>query len=338
MKLIIQIPCYNEAESLPRTLAALPRSITGIDSIEYLVIDDGSSDGTAACARALGAHHIVVHKRNLGLARAFRSGLDASLRLGADIIVNTDGDNQYEGADIAALIAPIVARRADIVVGDRQTERIPHFSRRKRRLQRIGSGVVRFLSGLDIPDAVSGFRAIGREAAIRLNIVTAFSYTTEMLIQAGHKGLAVVSVPVRTNPVTRESRLFRSTWHFVERSALTMLRSYAMYRPLRAFVAIGLALAAAGTVPILRFLVLWAIDGGAGHVQSVVLGGILLVLGFICLLFGIVADLIGVNRHLLELTLESVRRAELNTTASSAPESRAAASEVRLQLLGRRYL
>jgi glycosyltransferase involved in cell wall biosynthesis len=319
MKLIIQIPCYNEAETLPMVVADLPRRIPGIDVVEYLVIDDGSTDGTAEVARALGVHHVVRHKRNSGLARTFATGLDACLRLGADVIVNTDGDNQYAGEDIAALIRPVVEGRADITVGDREPWHLAHFSWRKRLLQRLGSGVVQRLSGLDIPDAVSGFRAISRDAAIRLNIISLFSYTTEMLIQAGHKGLTVVSVPVRVNEQTRASRLFRSTWQFVERSALTMLRTYAMYQPLRTFVVIGLALSAIGALPIIRFLVLWLVEGGVGHIQSLVLGGVLLVLGFMCMLIGIVADLIGFNRRLLEMTLEAVRRGQLNAEAPPMP-------------------
>jgi glycosyltransferase involved in cell wall biosynthesis len=213
MKLIVQIPCFNEEATLPETVRDIPRAIEGVDEVEILVIDDGSTDRTVEVARELGVDHIVRHRNNKGLARTFRTGLDAAFRLGADIIVNTDGDNQYCGADIPALVRPIVEGRADIVVGDRQTDRIADFSPVKRRLQRLGSSSVRRLSGLDIPDAVSGFRAISREAALRLNIVSPFSYTTEMLIQAGKKHMAVASVPVRTNPKTRESRLFRSIGH-----------------------------------------------------------------------------------------------------------------------------
>lgn len=312
MRLIIQIPCFNEEHTLPEVVADLPRELPGIDRVEILIIDDGSTDGTVAVAQALGVQHIVRHRRNRGLAAAFRTGIDACLARGADIIVNTDGDNQYCGGDIGALIRPIVEGRADVVVGDRQVQDIHHFSPFKKLLQRLGSQVLRRLSGLDIPDAVSGFRAMSREAAIRLNIVSTFSYTTEMLIQAGHKGLAVSAVPVRTNPKTRDSRLFKSTWRFVERSATTMLRMYAMYRPLRTFVTIGAALFALGLLPVLRFLVLWSMGDGSGHIQSLVLGGVLLVLGTLALLLGIVADLIGFNRQILEVTLEKVRRLELD--------------------------
>lgn len=312
MRLIIQIPCFNEEGTLPEVVADLPRQLPGIDQVEFLIVDDGSTDRTVAVAAALGVHHIIRHRRNRGLAAAFRTGIDACLARGADIIVNTDGDNQYFGGDIGALIQPIVAGEADVVVGDRQVQAIAHFSPFKKRLQRLGSLVLRRLSGLDIPDAVSGFRAMSREAALRLNIVSSFSYTTEMLIQAGHKGLAVAAVPVRTNPKTRDSRLFKSTWRFVERSATTMLRMYAMYRPLRSFVTIGAVLFALGLLPVLRFLVLWSLGDGGGHIQSLVLGGVLLVLGTLALLLGIVADLIGFNRQILEITLEKVRRLELD--------------------------
>lgn len=328
MKAIIQIPCFNEGDTLPQVIADLPRELPGFSRVEYLVIDDGSTDGTAEVARRLGVHHVVRHRRNRGLARAFRTGLDAALRAGADVIVNTDGDNQYCADDIAALVRPIVEGRADVVVGDRQTARLSHFSPMKKLLQRLGTFVVRQLSGTDVRDAVSGFRALSREAAIRLNIVSSFSYTTEMIIQAGHKGLAVASVPVRVNPQTRESRLFRSTWRFVERSATTILRMYAMYKPLRVFFAIGLVVALAGMVPILRFLWLWLGGGGDGHVQSLVLGGVLVVLGFVTFIVGILADLIGFNRQLLEMALESARRLELEngredeTTQTAEPKAR----------------
>ncbi len=320
MKAIIQIPCFNERATLPQVIADLPRELPGFSRVEFLVVDDGSTDGTAEVARELGVHHVVRHRRNRGLARAFRTGLDAALRLGADVIVNTDGDNQYAAADIAALVRPIVEGRADVVIGDRQTARQPHFSPTKKLLQRLGTAVVRQLSGTDVGDAVSGFRALSREAAIRLNIVSSFSYTTEMLIQAGHKGLAVASVPVRVNPATRESRLFRSTWRFVERSATTILRMYAMYKPLRVFLTMGVLLGLAGAVPIFRFLWLWATGAAGGHVQSLLLGGVLVILGFITLVIGIVADLIGFNRQILELTLESVRRQELDAARPAAAE------------------
>jgi glycosyltransferase involved in cell wall biosynthesis len=311
LKLIVQIPCFNEEATLPETVAAIPRRIEGVDRIEILVVDDGSTDRTVEVARALGVHQIVRQTRNRGLAAAFRAGLDACLKEGADIIVNTDGDNQYAGADIPGLVRPILEGRADIVVGDRQTQHVAHFSPFKKLLQAVGSGVVRRLSGVDVPDAVSGFRAISREAAMRLNIVSGFSYTIEMLIQAGRKRLAIVSVPVTTNKVTRRSRLFRSVPDFVARSVATMLRIYAMYSPLRVFATLGVWLAVAGLIPIGRFIYFYFADGGSGHVQSLILGGALVVIAALAFLIGLVADLIGWNRQLLEITLEKVREIEL---------------------------
>ncbi len=311
VKLIVQIPCFNEAGTLPGAVADIPRAIDGVDNVEILVIDDGSDDGTADAARAAGVEHVVRHRRNQGLAAAFRTGLDECLKRGADVVVNTDGDNQYAGADIPKLIRPILDGDADIVIGDRRTSDNPHFSPAKRRLQRLGSFAVRSLSGLDVPDAVSGFRAMSREAAIRLNIVSSFSYTIEMLIQAAHKKMAVASVPIATNPKTRESRLFRSVPEFMLRSGVTGLRMYAMYKPLQTFFLIGLVLALVGAAPVLRFLYLFFTEGGQGHVQSLVLGGVFLVMGFISLLFGLAADLVNFNRRLMENALEKVRRMEL---------------------------
>jgi glycosyltransferase involved in cell wall biosynthesis len=311
MKLIVQIPCYNEEETLPATVADIPRQIDGVDTVEILIVSDGSTDRTVEVARELGIDHILVNKNNKGLARTFRIGLDACLRLGADIVVNTDGDNQYQGADIPLLIQPILDGRADIVVGDRKTGAVSHFSPMKKRLQNLGSFVVRNLSELDIPDAVSGYRAISREAALQLNIVSTFSYTIEMLIQAGKKGLAVTSVPIRTNPKTRESRLFKSIPKFIERSLTTMVRMYAMFQPLRVFFYLGVTLCVIGAIPILRFLYFYLAGEGGGHVQSLILGGALLIIGFITFLIGLLADLINFNRQLLEMTLERVRRIEL---------------------------
>lgn len=315
MKLVIQIPCYNEGLTLPAVIRDLPRAVSGVDKVEFLIVDDGSTDGTAQIARSLGVDHVVRHSRNLGLARAFRTGLDACLAAGADIIVNTDGDNQYDGADVAALVAPILAGEADLVVGDRQTDGIEHFSPFKRLLQKVGSLVVRLVSGVEIPDAVSGFRAMSRQAAMRINIVSSFSYTIEMLIQSRAKGFAVVAVPVRTNPKTRESRLFRSPWRFIERSVTTMLRMYAMYKPLRAFLYVGFALTFLGCLPIARFLWLFFFDVAGGHIQSLVLGGVLVVIGLLTVLVGVVADLVGFNRQLIEMTLEKVRHLELQLAA-----------------------
>jgi len=307
-KLIIQIPCFNEAETLPETLVALPRRIDGIDQIEVLVIDDGSHDGTAEVARRFGAHHIVRHRRNRGLAAAFQSGLDAALAAGADIIVNTDADGQYEGADIARLVAPVIAHQADIVIGDRGVASNAHFGPFKRLLQRAGSSVVRRLSRTDVTDAVSGFRAISRAAAQRITITTEFSYTTDMLIQAGRKRLKIVSVPIRTNAAVRPSRLFTSIPQFITRQLMTMARAYATYNPLRTFALIGTTLAVIGLLPIVRFLYFWATGDGDGHVQSLVLGGSLLVLGVVTGLLGVLADQIGTNRKLLEEALYALRR------------------------------
>jgi glycosyltransferase involved in cell wall biosynthesis len=311
MKLIVQIPCYNEEETLPQTIAGIPSAIDGIDEIEILIIDDGSSDRTSEVAAQLGVSHVIQNKKNRGLARTFRRGLDACLRAGADIIVNTDGDNQYSGEDIGILVKPILDGKADIVIGDRQTDSVKHFSRFKRSLQRLGSGVVRRLAGVDVPDAVSGFRAFSRTAAIRTNIVSSFSYTIETVIQAGNKNMAVVSVPIRTNPKTRESRLFKSIPSFIERQVSTIIRMYAMYKPLRAFFFLGTLLTLLGLIPIIRFLYFFLAGDGGGHVQSLVLGGVLLLMGFMAYLAGLVADLISFNRQLLEMALEKIRVIEL---------------------------
>ncbi len=309
-KLIIQIPCLNEAEVLPQTLAALPRTIPGVDKIEYLIIDDGSSDDTIGVARRWGVHHVVRHRRNRGLAEAFRSGIDKCLAEGADIIVNTDADGQYEGADIAKIVAPVVAREADIVVGDRSVANNAHFSAGKRLLQRLGSTVVRRLSNTDITDAVSGFRAISRAAAQRINITTDFSYTTDMLIQAGRKRLAIISVPIRTNAATRPSRLFKSIPKFIQQTGVTILRAYTTFNALRVFLALGLLLGTLGMIPIGRFLYFVAIGQSDGHIQSLVLGGALLIVGALVSALGILADLIATNRKLLEATMLKLRRIE----------------------------
>ncbi|ADE13571.1 glycosyl transferase family 2 [Nitrosococcus halophilus Nc 4] len=311
MKLIVQIPCYNEEQTLPETIADIPREIAGVDVVEILVIDDGSSDRTAAVAESLGVDHILHNNHNIGLARTFRRGIDAALKAGADIIVNTDGDNQYVGQDIPKLIQPILEGRADMVVGDRETAKIDHFSIGKKFLQWLGSAVVRRLAGIYVPDAVSGFRAFSRETAIRLNIVTSFSYTIESIIQAGKRQMVVTSVPVRTNPKNRESRLFQSIPAFVQNSMWTMLRTYAMYQPLRAFFFIGTVLSVLGAIPIVRFLYFYLIGQSEGHIQSLVLGGVFLMMGFLAYLVGLVAELISINRQLLEMTLERVRRMEL---------------------------
>lgn len=311
MRVIIQIPCLNEEETLAGVVAEVPRAIAGVDRVEVLVVDDGSSDGTVGVARRAGVEHVVRHRRNRGLAAAFRTGLDACLRCGADVIVNTDGDHQYCGADIPALIGPILRGEADVVIGDRQTWSVPHFSPLKKWLQAAGSWLVRRLSGTSAPDAVSGFRAFSREAALQINVVSSFSYTIETLIQAGEKRLRVASVPIRVNGRTRPSRLFKSTGGFLIRSLLTMVRTYGMYEPLRVFCWLSVLLLVAGAAPIVRFLWMWSLGQGEGHVQSLVLGGALCVMGFFTLLAGVLADLIAVNRQLLESTLEKVRRLEV---------------------------
>ncbi|MEO1222489.1 MAG: glycosyltransferase family 2 protein, partial [Pseudomonadota bacterium] len=254
MKLIIQIPCLNEAEVLPQTLAKLPRSLPGVDTIEYCVIDDGSSDNTSGVAQRWGVQHIVRHRGNRGLAEAFRSGIDKCLAEGADIIVNTDADGQYEGADIAKIVAPVVAGEADICIGDRSVGNNEHFGSGKRLLQRLGSYVVRTLSATEITDAVSGFRAISRDAAQRINITTDFSYTTDMLIQAGRKRFAITSVPIRTHAATRPSRLFRSIPRFIQQTGVTILRAYTTFNSLRVFVGLGMIVTLVGLLPIARFL------------------------------------------------------------------------------------
>ncbi len=322
MKLIVQIPCYNEEHTLPETVRDIPREIPGVDEVEILVIDDGSTDRTVEVARSLGVEHIVRNRRNMGLARTFRRGIDACLHAGADVIVNTDGDNQYVGADIPKLIAPILEGRADIVVGDRQTAKIQHFSPAKKFLQWIGSGVVRKLAGIWVPDTVSGFRAFSRDAAIRLNIVSSFSYTIETVIQAGRRDIAVVSVPIRTNPKTRDSRLFKSISHFIRNSLGTMVRMYAMYKPLRMFFYIGTVLSLLGLLPIVRFLAYYLFGEGEGHIQSLVLGGVLLLMGFVTYLVGLVADLVSFNRQLLEMTLERARRLELERSIGQTRDSK----------------
>jgi glycosyltransferase involved in cell wall biosynthesis len=320
MKLIVQIPCLDEAHTLPGVLEAIPRSIEGIDAVELLIVDDGSSDGTAEAAQAHGADHVIRHKGNLGLASAFQTGLEHALAAGADLIVNMDGDHQYRGEQIPALVAPLLAGEADIVVGDRQVARNPNFSRGRKLLQRLGSAVVRRVSGVDVPDAVSGFRAMTRQAAERLFIVSSFSYTIDMLIQAREKSLAVTSVPITTNAPTRPSRLFSTPLRFIERSAWTMLRVYAMYRPLRAFSTAGLVLIVAGVIPVVRFLIFVLQGDSSGHIQSLVLAAMLFTAGFVCFVAGVLGDLVRFNRHLLErLMVRTGRWVDRETDANGGP-------------------
>jgi glycosyltransferase involved in cell wall biosynthesis len=310
VKLIIQIPCYNESATLAETVADLPRTIPGVDTIEILVIDDGSSDGTAEMARRLGVHHLVRFPQNRGLAKGFMAGIDACLRLGADIIVNTDADNQYVGADIPRLVQPILEGKADLVVGDRQVDQVEHFSPAKKKLQKIGSWVVRLASNTRVPDATSGFRAISREAALRTFVTSEFTYTLETIIQAGQAHLAVAAVPIRTNPKTRESRLFRSIPQYLRRSAGTIVRIYTMYKPLRAFLLLAALLFLCGTGLGVRFLYFHFTEPRTGHIQSLILAAILLITAFLVGAVGLLADLVGANRKLLEDVVIRLRRLE----------------------------
>ncbi len=322
MKLIIQIPCFNEEATLPGTLDDLPRSIPGIDEIEVLVIDDGSQDGTVRIARELGVPHIHEMKTHVGLARGFQAGLEEALRLGADIVVNTDADNQYRGADIPHLIQPILAGRADIVVGDRGVAHVAHFSPPKRWLQRIGSWVVQMAAGIHIPDAASGFRAYSREAALRLNVLSDFSYTLETLIQAGMFKIPIEFVPITTNPQTRKSRLAKSIPDYLLHSGITVIRAYTMYRPLRTFVTIGMAFLILGLLLGLRFLYFFIIglsEGGpVGHIQSLILAAILMIVGVQVCLIGLAADLIGFNRRLHEKILYRLKCLDVGKSAASS--------------------
>jgi glycosyltransferase involved in cell wall biosynthesis len=311
MKLIIQIPCFNEERTLPLTLADLPREVAGFDTVEWLVIDDGSSDRTIEVARAGGVEQIVKLTIYKGLAAGFQAGLDAALKLGADVIVNTDADNQYDGRDIPKLVAPIVAGDADMVVGDRQVEQIEHFSPLKKGLQKLGSWVVRQASSTTVPDTTSGFRAYNREAALQMQVVSRFTYTLETIIQAGKLLVAIDHVPIRTNPKTRESRLFPSMGAYVRRNAISIFRIYAQYEPLRVFwggaVVMGLLAAAVW----IRFVIAFIDGEGAGHVQSLILGAVLFIAAMLLGALGVIGDLLAAQRLLSQRTFERVRRIEL---------------------------
>jgi glycosyltransferase involved in cell wall biosynthesis len=311
MKLIVQIPCLNEEKTLPLTVKDIPRNIDGVERVEILVIDDGSTDRTSEVAKEIGVDHIVRFERNQGLARAFVAGVDACLRLGADIIVNTDGDNQYNGQDIPKLIQPILDGRADMVIGDRRTDTIEHFSFAKKKLQKLGSWVVRLLSGADVPDATSSFRAMTRKAMLTLNIISDFSYTLEAIIQASKKKLAITTIPIRTNVKLREPRLYSSTFVFIKRSASTIIRTYATYESLKVFFVIGGAIVVVGIILGLRFLYFFVTGSGIGHVQSVILASMLILLGFFLGMIGLLADLISANRKLIEDISFRVRNLEL---------------------------
>ena len=312
MKLIIQIPCLNEETTLPGTIADLPRQIDGIEAIELLIVDDGSTDRTVDVAREHGVDHIVRLTNNKGLAAAFQAGLDACLKLGADVVVNTDADNQYRGADIPKLLAPILAGKADLVVGDRQVSQIEHFSGAKKSLQRLGSWVVRRLSGTEIADTTSGFRAYSREAALQLLVVDEFTYTLESLIQAGKMLVAVDQVQVGTNSQTRESRLFDSTGSYVRRNALGILRIYARYEPLRVFATAGLVVFVAAIGAWMPFLLDWIINGDStGHIQSLILGAVLFIAAVQLVALGVIGDLLAGQRVMTQRVFERVRRVEL---------------------------
>ena len=311
MKAIVQIPCFDEEHTLPQTLAELPRELPGVDRVEWLVIDDGSTDRTVEVAREGGVDHIVRLTNNRGLAAAFQAGLDASLKLGADVIVNTDADNQYRGADVARLVEPIIEGRADMVIGDRETDTIEHFSPLKKRLQRFGSAVVRRASGTNVPDTTSGFRAYNREAALQLQVVSKFTYTLESLIQAGKMLVAVDHVPVRTNEQTRPSRLFPSTWSYVRRNSLSIFRIYALYEPLRVFMMAAALVALVGMFIWARFLFFFLSGEGAGHIQSLILGATLFIVAVQFAALGVVGDILAGSRVLQQRVLERVRRMEL---------------------------
>jgi glycosyltransferase involved in cell wall biosynthesis len=311
MKLIIQIPSFNEEDQLPSTLADLPRTVPGIDEVEWLVIDDGSTDRTVQVAREHGVDHVVRLTNNKGLAAGFQAGLDACLKLGADIVVNTDADNQYFGGDIVKLVQPILDGRADMVIGDREVEQIEHFSPLKKRLQRLGSAVVRRASDTDVPDTTSGFRAYNREAALQVQVVSKFTYTLETIIQAGKMLVAVDHVPIRTNAKTRESRLFPSMWSYIRRNTVSIFRVWTLYEPLRAFMAVAAVAAVAAAVIWVRFLYFFFSGEGSGHVQSLILGSMLFLVAVQLAALGVVGDILAGSRVLSQRILERVRRVEL---------------------------
>jgi glycosyltransferase involved in cell wall biosynthesis len=312
MKLIIQIPCFNEEQTLPLVLADLPRRVDGFDAVEWLIIDDGSTDRTIEIARAGGVDHIVRLTNNKGLAAGFQAGLDACLKLGADVVVNTDGDNQYDGKDIPKLVEPILAGRADMVVGDREVHTIEHFSPLKVTLQRLGSWVVRQASATEVPDTTSGFRAYNREAAIQMAVVSKFTYTLETIIQAGKQLVAVDHVPIRTNPKTRESRLFPSMWAYVRRNMVSIFRIYSQYEPLRVFMTAAAVIGAIAIVVWARFAWFYVVENeGKGHVQSLILGAVLFNAAMVLAALGVIGDLMSAQRTMIQRTFERVRRIEL---------------------------
>ena len=309
MKVVVQIPCLNEEQTLPLVLRSIPKSIPGVDEIVVLVVDDGSTDKTIEVGRAHGVKHFVRHTRNRGLGKSFEHGVEYALSIGADIVVNTDGDNQYPQERIGDLVQPIIKREADIVIADRQTHTIEHFSLAKKWLQRIGSKVVNIAAGTNLPDAASGFRAYSREALLEINLITSFSYCMETIIQAGNKRLAITSIPIETNKKTRESRLFKSTAQHVRKSAGAIIRAYIMYQPHVIFGTAAAILFVAGAIPFARFIALTFTDrGGRGHLQSLLFGLILLMAAFLCVVLNIIADLIRTNRILSEQQLMHLKK------------------------------
>ncbi|MGH9459042.1 MAG: glycosyltransferase family 2 protein, partial [Thermoanaerobaculia bacterium] len=336
MKLIIQIPAYNEEKTIAQTLAALPKRLESVAKVETLVVDDGSTDATVEAARRAGADHVVRLVTHRGLSRAFLAGVDAALRLGADIIVNTDADNQYRGSDVAKLVQPILAGRAEVVIGDRDVRATPHMGPIKKLLQRLGSWAVGRAAGLDVPDVTSGFRAFSREAAYQINVFNPFTYTLETIIQAGNRNLAVQSVAIGTNAPTRPSRLYRGVGKYVRKSVVTIFRIYTLYRPLKTFFAIGAALFIAGFLLGLRFLSYYWIEGSAGHIQSLILSAVLLISGFQTVLIGLVTDLISVNRRLSEEVLIRMRKLDPQIATASRRKERRRDREERKEPAARR--
>jgi len=317
VKLIIQLPCLNEENTLPQTINDLPKEIPGVDEIETLIIDDGSTDRTIEVAQELGVNHIVRFTHNKGLAEAFMAGVNACLQNGADIIVNTDGDNQYSGKDVAKLIDPIIKGKADLVIGDRQVEKIGHFSKIKIWLQKLGSWVVRKVSNTAVPDTTSGFRALNREAALKLTVISGFTYTLETIIQAGKKNLAVSHVPIATNEKLRESRLFTSIPSYLKKSISTIFKIYTVYEPLKIFLYLGGIIFVLGAIISLRFLYFYFVGNGAGHIQSLILAAVFYIIGFQIMVIGLVADLIGANRRLIEDSLYRIKILQLENKDQS---------------------
>jgi len=311
MKLIIQIPCYNEEDTIEAVISDLPREIDHIDAIETLIIDDGSTDKTVEKARQAGVDHIISFNGHKGLARAFAAGIEHSLKLRADIIVNTDGDNQYQADDLPTLIRPIIEGEADVVIGARQIDEIPHFSYFKKKLQKLGSRIIRKLSKTPVKDATSGFRAFSRDAAMRINPLTEYSYTIESLVQLGNEKLKIMSVPIRVNPKLRESRLIRNTPSFIARQSTTLFRMYAVYKAYKLFVILGIIVALPGLLGFLRFLYFYLTKHGEGHIQSLIFSAVFVICGFFIVMFGVIADLVSSNRKMIEMMIYKIRKLEM---------------------------